>query len=106
MDALSETLRVVQLTGAIFINARFSAPLLKEAGRVTVVEIAAEKDLSDARTRLRDVVGWLKRHGIEATPVAALSTGDDAVGLKAIPCWPQGLVELERISLRIFQSVR
>ena len=26
MDALSETLRVVQLTGAIFINARFSAP--------------------------------------------------------------------------------
>jgi hypothetical protein len=26
MDALSETLRVVRLTGAIFINARFSAP--------------------------------------------------------------------------------
>ena len=27
MDALSETLRVVQLVGAIFINARFTAPL-------------------------------------------------------------------------------
>ena len=26
MDALSETLRVVRLTGAIFINARFTAP--------------------------------------------------------------------------------
>src|SRR3569832_1787709 len=26
MDALSETLRVVQLVGAIFINARFTAP--------------------------------------------------------------------------------
>ena len=26
MDALSETLRVVRLTGAIFINGRFTAP--------------------------------------------------------------------------------
>jgi nucleotide-binding universal stress UspA family protein len=38
----------------------------------------------DVRTHLQDVVGWLKRHGIEANAVAAPSTGDDATGLKAI----------------------
>jgi nucleotide-binding universal stress UspA family protein len=59
-------------------------PLLKQAGRVTVVEIAIEEDLAEARIRLQDVVGWLKRHAIEAISVAALSTGDDAAELKAI----------------------
>jgi nucleotide-binding universal stress UspA family protein len=63
---------------------RDALPLLKAAGRVTVVEIAVEEDLADAGARLRDVVGWLKRHGIEATPLATPSTGDDAVGLEAI----------------------
>jgi nucleotide-binding universal stress UspA family protein len=63
---------------------RDALPLLKEAGRVTVVEIAVEQDLADARTRVQDVVGWLKRHGIEATPAATLATGDDAVGLEAV----------------------
>jgi nucleotide-binding universal stress UspA family protein len=59
-------------------------PMLKTAGRVTVVEIAAEQDLSPARLRLRDVVGWLGRHGIDATPIALPSTGDDVVRLNTI----------------------
>jgi len=33
MDALSEILRVVRLTGAIFINARFTARLKRQISR-------------------------------------------------------------------------
>jgi nucleotide-binding universal stress UspA family protein len=63
---------------------RDALPLLQAARRVTVVEITAEKDLSDARGRLQDVVIWLKRHGVEATPMAMASTGDDAGRLDAV----------------------
>jgi nucleotide-binding universal stress UspA family protein len=59
-------------------------PLLQLARHVTVIEIAAVENLAAARTRLQDVVRWLKRHGIDATPVAAQSKGDDAVRLDAI----------------------
>lgn len=55
-------------------------PVLKLADRVTVVTLAAEEDVAAARSRLRDVVGWLKRHGITANPVVSVSTGADAVG--------------------------
>jgi nucleotide-binding universal stress UspA family protein len=58
-------------------------PLLKAAGRVTVVAIAAKDDLDATKARLGDVAGWLKRHGIDATPVASASTGDDATQLDA-----------------------
>jgi nucleotide-binding universal stress UspA family protein len=51
---------------------------------VTMVEIAGEQALSAARLRLRDVVGWLGRHGIDATPIALPSAGDDVVRLNAI----------------------
>jgi nucleotide-binding universal stress UspA family protein len=63
---------------------RDALPLLKQARRVTVVEIAIEEDLEDARSHLVDVVAWLGRHGIDATSIAALSTGDDAVALNGI----------------------
>jgi nucleotide-binding universal stress UspA family protein len=59
-------------------------PLLKAVAHVTVVEIAAEEDLAAARTRLEDVVGWLKRHGVAATSLASPSPGDDAIQLNAI----------------------
>ncbi|MDR3534059.1 MAG: universal stress protein [Rhodopila sp.] len=59
-------------------------PLLKQAGRVTVVEVAVEEDLDAARARLGDVVAWLKRHGVVAGSVASPSTGDDAAQLNAI----------------------
>jgi nucleotide-binding universal stress UspA family protein len=71
-------------TGETRRAARDALPLLKQAGRVTVAEIAPEEDLANASGRLREVVGWLKRHGIEANPLAARSTGDDAAALEAI----------------------
>jgi hypothetical protein len=59
-------------------------PLLKEVAQVSVVKIAAEEDLVAARTRLEDVVGWLRRHGVAAKSLASLSPGDDATHLNAI----------------------
>jgi nucleotide-binding universal stress UspA family protein len=59
-------------------------PLLKLAERVTVVEIAVEDGLADARSSLDDVVAWLRRHSVNATPLATLSTGDDAGRLYTI----------------------
>jgi len=59
-------------------------PLLKRATHVAVVEIAPESDLASARARLADVVAWLKRHGVAATPIAAGSNGHDAAELNEI----------------------
>lgn len=59
-------------------------PLLKLATQVTVVEIASEADMAEARARLADVVGWLQRHGVTAEPLVSPSTGDDATGLYTI----------------------
>ena len=59
-------------------------PLLRLAGRVLVVEIAAQEDIDDARSRLDDVVAWLGRHGIAAEAMAAPSAGADATRLDAI----------------------
>jgi nucleotide-binding universal stress UspA family protein len=63
---------------------RDALPLLKAAGRVTVVEIAVEDDIAAAKARLADVAGWLKRHGIDSTPLVSASNGDDADRLSAI----------------------
>jgi len=66
-------------------RAAFDAlPLLKWATHVAVVEIAAEPELASARARLADVVGWLERHGVAASPVAARSNGADAAELNEI----------------------
>ena len=59
-------------------------PLLKAATEVTIVEIAPERGLVAARAHLEDVVGWLKRHGVESTPMATPSSRDDATELYAI----------------------
>ncbi len=59
-------------------------PLLSQAARVTVVEIAAEENMAAARAHLADVVAWLGRHDIAADSLAAPSVGDDAVRLDAI----------------------
>ena len=63
---------------------RDALPLLKLADRVTVVEIGAEQDLPDIRSDLRDVTGWLSRHGIDATPMAVPASGDDAGRLNSL----------------------
>jgi nucleotide-binding universal stress UspA family protein len=66
-------------------RAAFDAlPLLKWATHVAVVEIAPESELASARARLEDVVGWLKRHGVAASSVAARSNGADAAELNEI----------------------
>ncbi len=59
-------------------------PLIKRAGHVTVIEIAVEEDLGDARGRLADVGRWLKRHGVLAETMASLSTGDDVHQLRGL----------------------
>jgi nucleotide-binding universal stress UspA family protein len=59
-------------------------PFLKRAAHVAVVEIADEDNLPAARSHLRDVVAWLRRHGVEAEPIATPSLGDDAAQLIAI----------------------
>ena len=60
-------------------------PLLKKAAHVTVVEVAAEEDLSRAREHVNDVSEWLKRHGIPAEPFAAvIGEDDDASRLEMI----------------------
>lgn len=59
-------------------------PLLKRANRVTVVEMAASADLSEARIRTGDVAGWLARHGIAASARADPSLGNDAAQLSDI----------------------
>jgi nucleotide-binding universal stress UspA family protein len=59
-------------------------PFLKRAAHVTVVEIAGEDNLPAARSHLRDVIAWLRCHGVEAEPIAAPSSGNDATQLIAI----------------------
>jgi nucleotide-binding universal stress UspA family protein len=59
-------------------------PLLRLAGRVTIVEIAPEPKLAAAQARLDDVAAWLGRHGVAAAPLVAASTGDDVAQLDAI----------------------
>lgn len=58
-----------------------AVPLLRLADRVTLVQVAAQEYLTDARAGLLDVAQWLGRHGITAHTEAIRSTGDDASGL-------------------------
>lgn len=53
-------------------------PLLARMAKVTVVEIADESDMADARERVADVVAWLACHRIIATPLVSPSIEDDA----------------------------
>ena len=59
-------------------------PLLKAAGRVSVVEIAGPDKLEEAQAHLNDVVSWLKHHEIAADAIAMPAEGDDANRLNAI----------------------
>lgn len=59
-------------------------PLLKLAGHVSVVEVAARDELPEARLHVRDVADWLARHGVSAQGHDVLSTGNDAGRLCAL----------------------
>lgn len=58
-------------------------PLLKEAGQVTVLEIAGEKERLSAQGRVEDVAAWLGEHGVSATPQAIAGDGTEAGYLHA-----------------------
>jgi nucleotide-binding universal stress UspA family protein len=64
--------------------ARDALPMLREAGRVTIIEIAAEAELAAAKARLDDVAAWLKRHGVIAECAAVAAVGDNAGQFDAI----------------------
>jgi nucleotide-binding universal stress UspA family protein len=53
-------------------------PLMKLAGKVTVLEIAPEAELPRAKDSLADVCSWLKRHGISASAEAVAAKGQDS----------------------------
>ncbi len=57
-------------------------PLLQRAVGVTIVEVAAERDLSAARQHLADVSRWLAGHGVTATTLGATASHDDAEQLE------------------------
>ena len=59
-------------------------PLLKKATFVTVVEIALESEMVEARRHLDQVVEWLKRHGVAAESLVAASLGKDSKHLAEI----------------------
>jgi nucleotide-binding universal stress UspA family protein len=61
-----------------------SLPLLGRMHRVTVIEIADDKELPAARDRLTDVAGWLGRHGITAEILVIPAHGDDAMRLDRV----------------------
>jgi nucleotide-binding universal stress UspA family protein len=56
-------------------------PLLKLTVQVAVVEIAPDADISEAFVRLRDVAGWLERHGIAAAVLPQATNGHEMEGL-------------------------
>ena len=57
-------------------------PLLKLAGRVSLVEIADADEVAAARARLADVANWLRQHGITADVFARTSDGNTATQLR------------------------
>lgn len=59
-------------------------PFLTKASKVTVVEIAAEESLAEARSRLTEVVTWLAHHGVVAQAKAVPSTTANAPQLEAV----------------------
>jgi nucleotide-binding universal stress UspA family protein len=61
-----------------------AVPLLRQAGRVMVVEIASSRMLAAAAARVQDVVSWLRRHGVTAEGSVQAATGNDSMQLEAL----------------------
>ncbi|MDE1987908.1 MAG: universal stress protein [Alphaproteobacteria bacterium] len=59
-------------------------PLLKLAGRVTVVSLTAAAEVATVTRRVGDVIAWLGRHGIAAEARVEASSGAEQVRLKAV----------------------
>ncbi len=58
-------------------------PVLKAAERVSIVEVAAENQLDEARKNLKDVGAWLNYHSVMAEAIVIPASGDDAASLNA-----------------------
>jgi len=58
-------------------------PLLKAAGRGTILEVAPEHQHAAAQARLDDVSRWLKRHDVDMTCRAVSASGTEASFLHA-----------------------
>lgn len=58
-------------------------PLLADAQSVTVVQVGSQEEQQSSQARLADVVAWLGRHGIAATPQAIVRSGTEAGYLHA-----------------------
>jgi nucleotide-binding universal stress UspA family protein len=56
-------------------------PLLMLADRVTVVEVASDERLADARAGTEDVADWLARHGVAASARAVAAANEEATEL-------------------------
>ena len=54
------------------------------ADRVTVVEVAGDKNLADARIRTEDVADWLARHGVAATARAVAAVNGEVTELSDV----------------------
>ncbi len=61
-----------------------AVPLLRMAGKVTVVEVVDEDELSEADVRVRDVAKWLKGHGITADARVERGGDEDSVVLAGL----------------------
>lgn len=59
-------------------------PLLKLAGKVSLVEIALEPRLREAKLHLAAVAGWLAVHGIKAETKALARESSDAATLRQV----------------------
>jgi len=59
-------------------------PLLRMAGKVTVVEVADDDELSEADVHVKDVAEWLKVHGITADARVERGGDEDAVVLAGL----------------------
>ena len=59
-------------------------PLLKSAGTFIVTSVVGETQSIVTRSRLDDVVAWLKRHGVAAEALTADSSSDEARALTQI----------------------
>jgi nucleotide-binding universal stress UspA family protein len=61
-----------------------AVPLLRKATQVTVIEIVDEDNSKIVREQLKDVAGWLDRHGIVAETAVSVSSGGDASLLRDV----------------------
>lgn len=59
-------------------------PMLRRADQVTIVEVADERDIAAALSRVDDVARWLRRHDVTVQALAIASTGEDAHQLHAL----------------------